>query len=131
MRSIDTSTGISSLIGQTTALSDVTGITFAPAGLIGIAPGGVEIPEKFYLSQNYPNPFNPITTVNYGVSRKELVQISVFDVSGKEILKLNEGFKNPGIYSVTFEGTDLPSGVYFYKITAGKFAKSKKMMLMK
>lgn len=131
LRSIDTSTGMSTFIGGTPALSDVTGITFAPAGLIGIEPNGNEIPENFSLSQNYPNPFNPSTVITYGLLKKELVQISVFDITGKEVLKLNEGFKPAGIYSVSFDGSNFPSGVYFYKITAGEFTDAKKMVLIK
>jgi hypothetical protein len=130
LRSVDTSTGLSTMVGQTSSLSGVTGITFSPAGVIGIQPAG-NVPEKYYLNQNYPNPFNPSTIITYGLPEKEAVQISVFDAAGKEILKLNEGTRIPGIYSLTFDGTDLPSGVYFFKITAGEFTDAIKMVLIK
>ena len=90
-----------------------------------------EIPTEFSLSQNYPNPFNPATVINYQLSTDSKVKLVVYDLLGREIRTLvNEG-KTAGKYTVNFFAADLPSGVYFYKLTAGSFTSTKKMMLVK
>ncbi|GMR25310.1 MAG: hypothetical protein BMS9Abin39_0598 [Ignavibacteria bacterium] len=95
-------------------------------------------PEKFYLSQNYPNPFNPVTIIKYeipGQARNDItnVVLKVFDVLGKEITTLVNEEKPAGSYEVEFDGRGLPSGVYFYRLTAAAIglAETKKMLLLK
>lgn len=90
-----------------------------------------EIPTKYSLSQNYPNPFNPTTTINYQISKVSKVTLKVYDVLGKEVKTLVDEIKESGQYSVKFNGSNLASGVYFYKITAGSFSDTKKFILMK
>lgn len=89
------------------------------------------INKKPIIFQNYPNPFNPTTTINYSVRESGFVQLKVYDVLGKEIVTLVEGEKSAGNFSVKFNGNNLTSGVYFYKIESGNFTKVNKMLLLK
>jgi hypothetical protein len=91
----------------------------------------IGVPEKFELYQNYPNPFNPSTVINYNLTSGSEVSLKVYNSSGVEIKTLVEGFKNAGYYSVSFDGKDFSSGVYYYKIISGSFISVKKMMLLK
>ena len=88
-------------------------------------------PTMIILSQNYPNPFNPITTINYQIPKISFVTLKVFDVLGSEIMRLVNEEKSTGSYEVEFYGDVLPSGVYFYRLQAGSFVETKKMVLMK
>ncbi len=93
-------------------------------------------PNKFSLSQNYPNPFNPVTMIDYRIPSDMNVTIAVFDISGKLVKNiLNNEMKSAGFYSVEFNGSDLSSGTYIYKIIAKgngqEFSESKKMILLK
>ncbi len=88
-------------------------------------------PKEFSLSQNYPNPFNPTTTLIYAVSKSSFVTLKVYDVLGTEISTLVNEQKQPGEYKVNFNGSNLPSGIYIYKINAGNFTSVKKMLLLK
>ncbi len=88
------------------------------------------IPAKFELYQNYPNPFNPTTTIKFDVPDPVQVNIKIYDLLGREVWSYKE-FKTAGRYSVSFDGSNLASGIYFYRIEAGKFVQSKKMVLVK
>ncbi|MCW8811204.1 MAG: T9SS type A sorting domain-containing protein [Ignavibacteriaceae bacterium] len=88
-------------------------------------------PEKFQLSQNYPNPFNPSTTIKYRLTKPAKVTLKVYNLLGKEVVKLVSGDKNAGTYEVEFNASALPSGIYFYELKTGSFAQTKKMILMK
>ncbi|HUX61635.1 MAG TPA: cellulase family glycosylhydrolase [Ignavibacteriaceae bacterium] len=85
----------------------------------------------FSLAQNYPNPFNPSTVIKYSVPAKSLVNLKIYNMLGKEIATLVNGIKTPGDYSVSFNASELPSGIYFYRIIAGKNTEVKKMILLK
>jgi photosystem II stability/assembly factor-like uncharacterized protein len=98
---------------------------------IGILPGQNEIPASFSLSQNYPNPFNPTTIVSYSLPKNTHVTIKVYDLLGRLVKQLVNENKSPGKYSVSFDGTDFASGVYFYTIETPEFTQSKKMVLLK
>lgn len=89
------------------------------------------IPTSFKLEQNYPNPFNPETTINFQLPEMSNVQIKVYDILGNEISTLINEAKQPGNHSVKFNAEKLPSGVYFYKLVAGKYFATKKMMIIK
>ncbi|MFI5407468.1 MAG: T9SS type A sorting domain-containing protein, partial [Nitrososphaerales archaeon] len=89
------------------------------------------LPVEFALFQNYPNPFNPVTSIQYVVSSSQFVTLKVFDVLGNEIATLVNEEKHPGIFEVEFDGMELPSGIYFYKLKAGNFIETKKMILIK
>lgn len=88
-------------------------------------------PTNFSLMQNYPNPFNPGTKIKYSVSQLSNVQIKIFDVLGNEIEILINEEKPAGIYELTWDAGNLPSGIYFYQLRAGDFVKTKKMILLK
>ncbi len=87
--------------------------------------------SQFELDQNYPNPFNPSTKIKYLVPQSSNVMIKLFDILGNEIETLVNEEKPFGTYEITWYAKDLPSGIYFYKITAGNFIETKKMILMK
>lgn len=91
----------------------------------------VNVPDKFYLSQNYPNPFNPTTTIKFGLKKDALVEMKVFDVTGREVVTLINAQYRAGSHSIEFNGANLSSGVYFYRLTAGEFREIKKMVLIK
>ena len=95
-----------------------------------------EIPSSFSLSQNYPNPFNPNTKIKFdipskGKNQKAKVKLLIYDILGKEIETLLNEQLNPGIYEVTFDGSNIPSGIYFYRLSAGNFSETKKLILFK
>jgi len=90
-----------------------------------------KVPDIFELSQNIPNPFNPLTIIDYQLPVSAHVVIDVYDVLGREILKLVDDQEPAGYYQVTFDGSQLSSGVYFYKMVAGEFIAVKKLVLMK
>ena len=92
---------------------------------------GEDIPEDFVLSQNYPNPFNPETKISFGLPEKSNVTIYIYNLLGQKVAKVIEGEFNPGYHEVSFNGSELSSGVYFYKIEAQSFVNIKKMMLLK
>jgi hypothetical protein len=99
--------------------------------IIGIKNISSEIPREFTLSQNYPNPFNPSTKFKVQISKSSDVKIVIFDVTGKELETLvNEQLK-PGTYEIDFNGSRFSSGVYFYKLIAGDYIETRKMMLVK
>jgi hypothetical protein len=97
----------------------------------GVIENESGVPYKFSLSQNYPNPFNPSTVINYSLAASERVQITVYDLLGKEIKTLVNEVKGPGSHQVTFNASGISSGVYFYKISAGSFLDIKKMVVVK
>ena len=95
-----------------------------------------ELPEKFELHQNYPNPFNPTTTIRFDLPNNSKVNIYIYDILGRITKKLIDNPENAGFKSIQWDGTDnsgknVPGGVYFYKIQAGKFSQTKKMILLK
>ncbi len=91
----------------------------------------VNSPNTFSLSQNYPNPFNPSTRISYQIKEKGHVSLKVYDILGKEVATLVNETQNPGKYNVSFNGTDLASGVYVYSLQVNDFVQNKKMTLMK
>ena len=91
----------------------------------------IGIPAKYYLSQNYPNPFNPVTNLEFGIPDLGFVTLKIYDVIGRELVTLVNEIKKPGYYKVTFNASDLSSGVYFYRMTAGDFVAVKKFLVLK
>lgn len=89
------------------------------------------IPDRFTLQQNYPNPFNPVTTIQYSIPQRSNVTLKVYDVLGKEIALLVNEEKDRGVYNVNFDATGLASGIYLYKLQAGSFVETKKMILLR
>ncbi|HXX65281.1 MAG TPA: T9SS type A sorting domain-containing protein, partial [Bacteroidota bacterium] len=95
-----------------------------------IAPKG-ELPNDFSLRQNYPNPFNPSTTIQYALPQYSRVTLSVYNTLGQLVLTLINSEEQAGYHEVKFDGKGLSSGVYFYKIVAGGFVQTKKLLLTK
>ena len=89
------------------------------------------LPKTFALEQNYPNPFNPTTVISYQLPVASEVSLRVYDVLGREVMTLVQGRQEAGSYAVTLNGANLSSGVYFYRLQAGNFVATKKMMLVK
>jgi hypothetical protein len=106
--------------------------TFNPQS-VGITPISSNVPAKYSLQQNYPNPFNPTTVIRYSIPKSGMVKLAVYDLLGKEIAVLGNEYQNAGTYSATFTSGDyhLSSGIYFYKLTAGNYSETKKMVLVK
>jgi hypothetical protein len=101
--------------------------------IVGVQQITNSVPDKFSLEQNYPNPFNPTTKIRFSlpVSSDAPVKLVIFDALGKEVETLvNENLK-AGIYEVDFDGSIFASGVYYYKLNAGNFAETRKMILIK
>ena len=90
-----------------------------------------EIPTEYLLYQNYPNPFNPTTAISWRLAVNSYVKLKVFDILGNEVATLVDEFQQAGNYVKTFHGMSLTSGVYIYKIEAGKYSDIKKMILIK
>jgi hypothetical protein len=87
--------------------------------------------DNFYLAQNYPNPFNPSTKINFGLKKAGEVEISVYNILGNKVATLVNGFKSAGNHSVSFDASNLSSGIYFYKIVTNGFVQTRKMILEK
>ena len=89
------------------------------------------IPTKFEMKQNYPNPFNPVTKINYEIPKASFVTLKIFDILGREVASLINGNLEAGYYTYDFDASSLSSGVYLYKIKAGTFEKTMRMMVVK
>ncbi|MBE2256764.1 MAG: T9SS type A sorting domain-containing protein [Ignavibacteria bacterium] len=87
--------------------------------------------SDFQLNENYPNPFNPVTNISFNIPLASNVSLKVFDITGKEVSVLVNEFKIPGTYSIQFDASALSSGVYFYRLTAGNYISTKRMLLIK
>lgn len=107
---------------------NVTAYQIVPTDIGGNLSG---IPTRFELSQNYPNPFNPSTQIKFSVPKEGFVNIKVFDVLGREVRTLVNEVKKPGYYSVDFDGANLSSGFYFYRMETSSYVETKKMMMLK
>lgn len=97
-------------------------------------PTGVaeeQIPQDFALYQNYPNPFNPETTIRYSLERDANVRLVIYDILGKEVRTLTDGYKPAGVHEYRFNASELSSGMYIYRLTAGSQSAARKMMLIK
>ena len=88
-------------------------------------------PTHFELSQNFPNPFNPNTTIQYRISEKAHVILQIFDILGREVIRLVDKIEEPGNKSIIFDAKGLGSGVYFYRLQVGLTVETKKIMLLK
>jgi hypothetical protein len=88
-------------------------------------------PCKYILNQNYPNPFNPSTQISFSVPKTTDVTLKVYDLLGREITILVNERKSAGTYTVNWNAVGIPTGVYFYRLTAGEFVETKKMVVIK
>ena len=90
-----------------------------------------QIPTEFKLDQNYPNPFNPTTVISYSIPENCFVQLKIYDLLGNVITTLVSENQNTGIYKITFDGSNLTSGIYFYQLITPQYTNTKKLMLVK
>ena len=117
------------IANDTTADAAILDIQHTP---VSVELADDNIPDQYYLDQNYPNPFNPATTIKFGLTTEMAVELKVFDITGQEVITLIDGqLMKPGSYNVHFDATNLASGTYVYRLKAGNFVESKKMMLLK
>ena len=96
-----------------------------------VRTGAQQIPFEFALLQNYPNPFNGITNYEFTITNEERVRISIFDLLGRVVATVVDEKMNPGRHTIQWNTGELPSGIYFYKLEAGKFARTKKLCLIR
>jgi hypothetical protein len=89
------------------------------------------IPRNFRLEQNYPNPFNPSTTIRFAIARKVHVTLSIYNLVAQKMITLINREMIPGEYEIRFNAQDLPSGVYFFRLDAGTFSQTRKLILLK
>jgi len=115
----------------------INGVVCGDTTLTGIKKIASEIPENFSLYQNYPNPFNPVTRVRFSVplnkggERGLYIRLLIFDLLGREIATLVNESLPPGTYEVEWDGTNYPSGVYYYTLSAESFKQTKRMVLIR
>ena len=112
-------------------------------GAFGLGCGSVDViedesrlPDRLALSQNYPNPFNPVTMIEYHLPRKNHVTIAIFNVLGQKVQTLIDVQQPAGTYTVAWDGRDtagqsVPTGVYLYRLQAGEYTQTKRMLLLK
>ena len=93
--------------------------------------GLVAIPDKIALKQNYPNPFNPVTSISYSVVQDIHVSMKIYNITGQEVATLADGYHNRGNYSVVFNASGLPSGIYFTVLKAGAERRIRRIVLIK
>jgi hypothetical protein len=91
----------------------------------------IDVPQEYALKGNYPNPFNPITQILYSIPEQVNVEIKIYELSGKEVMTLTNEIQQAGHYSLSFDASHLSSGIYIYRMIAGKFTQSSKMLLLK
>jgi hypothetical protein len=114
--------------GTTEVILDATtDLKFIPSSI----SNGKMLAAGFSLEQNYPNPFNPATTIYFTLSHDEHVTIDVYDVNGQKVSTLINDTRGTGTHSVVFNAADLPSGIYYYRITAGAFMQTRSMVLLR
>jgi endonuclease I len=105
--------------------------TSVTTGLTSVGSDYPVVVNDFKLEQNYPNPFNPATVISYSLPEASYVRLSVFNALGQQVRIIENGFKNSGNHSLSFNADNLNSGIYFYKLDAGRFSQIRKMILMK
>ena len=110
--------------------SNLRTLTMHYSGVTSVTDPNTSL-KDYRLEQNYPNPFNPSTNLEFGISDLEFVSLKVFDISGKEVSSLVNEILKPGNYKYRFDAIDLPSGTYFYRLSAGDFTETKSMILIK
>ena len=129
--SLDTDNNI--LCGQTSSLSP---FVITQPLVTGLAGTNDDLPDEFSLSQNYPNPFNPNTEIQFALPRAGQVKLGIYNIIGQRVVTLVDGFMAAGYHRVMWDsrnssGKDVASGIYLYKLEAGDFVRSRKMLLLK
>lgn len=107
------------------------GITYGDTTLVGIEYDLNKIPTEFSLFQNYPNPFNPTTAIKYELPKQSRVQLIIYNILGQKVDELVNTFQKAGRYEVKWNAENFASGIYYYRIEAGNFVQTKKLILLK
>jgi hypothetical protein len=102
-----------------------------PKLIVGNSKMDVAVPSKFSLLQNYPNPFNPVTVISYQLAVNIFATVRVYDLLGREVATLMNEEKSAGSYTVQWDATHFTGGVYFYRLQAGAFSDTKKLLILK
>jgi hypothetical protein len=89
------------------------------------------VPGTFSLSQNFPNPFNPVTTVEFSLPKRTAVLLRIFNLNGEEVITLIDKVYDAGHHKASWDANDFPAGIYFYRIHAGPFSETRKLILLK
>jgi len=116
---------------STVLLALNTGYTVTDPVIVSASNPGTEIPKDYSLYQNYPNPFNPKTNIKFDLPKSSYVTLKVYDVTGQQVDEMLSQTMEAGSYTVTWDASHLSSGVYFYKLTAGDYSETKRMVLLK
>ena len=135
-------TGTGSILRSIFFINDLTGYcsgdnntvlktTDGGGAPIGITPISNEVPIDFRLEQNYPNPFNPVTNINFSIPKAGFTSIRIYDITGRLVQTLFETQLAPGSYKADWNASQMPSGIYIYRIESGSFIQSRKMILLK
>ncbi len=141
--SVYSDTNVTLITGEVrSAPFTTTGSWFSSRALVGViryvvntatitSNNSLVLPNNFNLSQNYPNPFNPYTSIEFSIPSRSKVNIDVFDLNGRKVATLVNSELSAGTYNVKWDATEVSSGTYFYRMTAGNFYQTKKMLLIK
>ena len=113
----------------TAEVQNAIGVPVVPPVSVQEEDGGM--PTRYELSQNYPNPFNPVTKIDFSIPKNGTVTLKIYDLVGKEVVTLINKEMSLGSYTVNFDASKLSSGTYLYKLTAGNFSETKKMLMIK
>ena len=113
------------------SVSEIQQAVSYPVVTVGVSQTGSNVPDKYELSQNYPNPFNPVTNIKFSVPNDGNVSLKIYDMLGKLVSTYLDGFVRAGVYNAEVDGSNMSSGIYFYRLTAGDYSDVKKMMLVK
>ncbi len=105
--------------------------SFPLSSIVSATSSATEIPSEFQLHQNFPNPFNPSTTISFALPVKTFAKLVIHDIAGKEIALLTQGYFDAGKHQVTFDATDLSSGVYFFSLKTPGYSTTRRMVLLK
>jgi hypothetical protein len=114
----------------TATLADSSVTTFV-GDVVTVVGNVLEVPQTFELFQNYPNPFNPTTQIDYSIPAKSYVTLTVYNLLGQEVATLFDGIRQAGRYSAMFDGFELTSGVYFYRLRSNGLVQAKRLILLK
>jgi len=110
---------------------DSTSWTFKVYAITDVTIDQPGLPDRFVLAQNYPNPFNPSTTIRFSIPERAYVSLIIFDVLGNEVETLVSAPLSPGVHSVRWNAASFANGTYFYRLQAGDFVQTKKLILLK
>jgi hypothetical protein len=127
--SIDVSNGVGTIVGSV-GFQHILGLAYIES-VTSVDYENNLLPKQFSLKQNYPNPFNPKTTIRYEIPERSFIALKIYNLLGREVVTLVSEENDAGYYSIEFDASTLSSGIYFYRLQAGSFVETKKMMLLK